>query len=43
MGVVDMKTKIKNYKDSADKDVLRLAERFLKFQEDEIEILNAYL
>ena len=43
MGVVDMKTKIKNYKDSVDKDVLRLAERFLKFQEDEIEILNAYL
>ncbi|MBE6138693.1 MAG: hypothetical protein E7173_02985 [Firmicutes bacterium] len=43
MGVVDISTKIKNYKDVADKKVISLAEDFLKFQEDEIERLKDFL
>lgn len=43
MGVVDISTKINNYKDVADKKVISLAKDFLKFQEDEIERLKAFL
>lgn len=43
MGVVDMETKIKNFKKDADKKVLKLAEDYLKFQQDEIEKLKRYL
>lgn len=43
MGVVDISTKINNYKDVADKKVISLAKDFLKFQEDEIEKLKAFL
>lgn len=43
MGVVDISTKINNYKDVADKKVISLAKDFLKFQEDEIERLKEYL
>ena len=43
MGVVDISTKINNYKGSADKKIIKLAEDFLKFQEDEIEKLKNFL
>ena len=43
MGVVDISTKINNYKKSADKKIIKLAEDFLKFQEDEIEKLKSFL
>lgn len=43
MGVVDISSKINNYKGSADKKIISLAEDFLKFQEDEIEKLKTFL
>lgn len=43
MGVVDISTKINNYKKSADKKIIKLAEDFLEFQEDEIEKLKSFL
>jgi hypothetical protein len=43
MGIVDMETKIKNYKDSAEKDIVKLAKDFLKFQQDELEKLKDYM
>lgn len=43
MGVVDISTKINNYKEVADKKVISLAEDFLQFQEDEIECLKQFL
>ena len=43
MGVVDISSKINNYKDDADKKILNLAKSFLKFQEDEIERLKSFL
>ena len=43
MGVVDMETKIKNLKDKADKDILKICEKYLKFQQEEIEKLKKYL
>lgn len=43
MGVVDISTKINNYKEVADKKVISLAKDFLKFQEDEIERLKEFL
>lgn len=43
MGVVDMETKIKNFKKDADKKVLKLAEDYLEFQQEEIEKLKKYL
>lgn len=43
MGVVDTETKIKNFKKDADKKVLKLAENYLEFQQEEIEKLKKYL
>lgn len=43
MGVIDMETKVKNYKDSADEKVLKLGKDFLKFQQDQIEKLKEYM
>ena len=43
MGVVDISTKINNYREVADKKVISLAEDFLKFQESEIERLKEFL
>ena len=43
MGIVDMETKIKNYKDSVEKDILDIAKEFLKFQQEEIEKLKEYM
>lgn len=43
MGVVDISSKINNYKESAEKKIINLAKDFLKFQEDEIEKLKSFL
>ena len=43
MGIVDMETKIDNYKDSAEKDIVKLAKKFLKFQQEELENLKEYM
>lgn len=43
MGIVDMETKIKNYKLTVEKDIYKLAEKFLKFQQGEIEKLKEYM
>lgn len=43
MGVVDMESKIKNFKDSVEKSILKLAQSYLKFQQKEIERLKEYL
>ena len=43
MGVVDIESKIKNFDTKVDKDILKLASSYLKFQQDEIEKLKKYL
>lgn len=43
MGTVDISSKIKNYEGDADKDILAIAKKFLKFQEESIEFLKKYL
>lgn len=43
MGVVDMETKIDNYKEVVNEDILSLAKEFLKFHQEEIEKLKEYM
>lgn len=43
MGIVDIESKIKNYKDTADKKVLNLGKDYLKTLECQIEELKKYL
>ncbi len=43
MGVVDIETKIKSLDEKVDKDVLKVAKDYLKFQQKEIEKLKKYL
>lgn len=43
MGVVDIETKIKNYKDIANKKVIQLANNYLIFQQNQINDLKEYL
>ena len=43
MGLVDIETKIKNFKDEVDNDVLELAKDYKKALEKEIEDLKRYL
>lgn len=43
MGTIDMNKKIEAYKDDAEKDILKLAQNFLKFQNENIELLKEYL
>ena len=43
MGIVEMKTKIENYKKLVDKKILKLSIKFLKFQEEEIEKLKIFM
>ena len=43
MGIVDMETKLKNYKDSVDKKIYDLGKEFLKFQQCEIEKLKEFM
>ena len=43
MGIVEMETKIENYKNLVDKKILKLSTKFLKFQEEEIEKLKTFM
>lgn len=43
MGVVDMETKLKNYKNTVDKKIYDLGKDFLKFQQCEIEKLKEFM
>ena len=43
MGVVDMESKIKRYKSVCRKDILDIANNFLKFQQNEIEKLKTFM
>ena len=43
MGIVEMQTKIENYKKIVDKKILKLSTKFLKFQEGEIEKLKTFM
>lgn len=43
LGIVDIETKIKNYKDSVDKKTYKLAQEYLKFEQSEIEKLKEFM
>lgn len=43
MGIVEMETKIKNYKEEVDKNTIKLAKNLLKFQQKEIENLKTFM
>lgn len=43
MGIVDITSKIYNYKEEVDKDNINLAKDYLKFQEEQQEMLKPYL
>lgn len=43
MGIVEMETKIENYKKLVDKKILKFSTKFLKFQEEEIEKLKTFM
>ena len=43
MGIVDMETKLKNYKDTVKEDIYKLGEDFLKFQQQEVEKLKEFM
>ncbi len=43
MGTVEMNSKIKQYKSTCDKSMLKIAKNFLKFQENEIEKLKTFM
>lgn len=43
MGIVEMETKIENYKKLVDKKIIKLSTKFLKFQEEEIEKLKTFM
>ena len=43
MGVTVMSAKISSYKKNADRKTLKLAQKFLEFQEEEIEKLKAFM
>ena len=43
MGVISMTKKIEDYDKKADKDIIKLAKTFLKYQNENIELLKKYL
>lgn len=43
MGIVDMETKINNYKEVVDKDILDISSDYLEFQQEELEKMKKYL
>ena len=43
MGIVDMETKVKNFKDNVDRKVYKLAKEYLKYSKEEIERLKAFM
>ena len=42
MGVISMTKKIEDYDKKADKDIIKLAKTFLKYQNENIELLKKY-
>ncbi len=43
MGIVDMETKIKNFKENVDRKVYKIAKAYLKYSTEEVERLKAYM
>ena len=43
MGKIDITKKIDNFKDDANEDILKLARKLSKFNEENIELLKKYL
>ncbi len=43
MGIVDISSKIDNYKNKANKNIIKLAKDYLSYQQSEIEVLKKYL
>ena len=43
MGIVDIETKVNNYKGIVDEDILKIANNYLKFQQNELEKMKKYL
>lgn len=43
MGIVEMETKINNYKEEVNKNTIKLAKNLLKFQQKEIENLKTFM
>ncbi len=43
MGIVEMETKINNYKEDVNKNTIKLAKNLLKFQQKEIENLKTFM
>lgn len=43
LGIVDIETKIKNYKDCVDKNIYKLAKEYLEYQQEEIERLKEFM
>ena len=43
MGTTDIESKIKKYKLTCDKSIIKMAKKYLKFQENEIEKLKSFM
>ena len=43
MGIVEMETKINNYKEEVNKNTIKLAKNLLKFQQKQIETLKTFM
>lgn len=43
MGIVDMETKINNYKGTVDKKILKLAEDYLEYTKEQVEELKKFM
>ena len=43
MGIVDMETKINNYKNVCNKDILEIAKNFQNYQQNEVEKLKSFM
>jgi uncharacterized protein (DUF305 family) len=43
MGTIEMEKRINEYKDEVDKEIIKLAKKVLKFQEEAIEDMKDYL
>ena len=43
MGIVDMESKISNYEKVCDKNILKIANNFLEFQQNEVEKLKTFM
>ena len=43
MGIVDISSKIKNFDGNVDKDIMKLAKKYLEYQQKEVEVLKEYM